>query len=80
MIVAVSCAGEVEGEGTKVLVDHATLNGLLGLGSKVAGYAIVTLRPVESTVTVTVESLGTAVKVVPVGKADPAGRMLPCHT
>lgn len=59
---------------------YTTLNGDAGLSTKVEGSGMVTIKPVASTVGVTVGSLETRVKVVSAAKAEPAGASVPVYT
>jgi hypothetical protein len=77
VIVAVREVGELAGSGVNVLVVQTTLKGDAGLSTNVLGSGMVIIRPVASTVGVTVGSLDVRVKVVPAGKAAPLGERVP---
>ena len=53
------------------------MNGAAGLSTNVEGSGMVTIRPVGSTVGVTVGSLDTKAKVVSAGYTAPAGAKTP---
>ena len=50
------------------------------MSTKPVGRGMVTIKPVASTVGLTVESLDVTAKVVPAGKADPEGASVPVKT
>ena len=77
-MVAVNDAGALSGDGTNVEVDQ--LISRFSPGATVEGRGTVITRPVSSTVGTTVGSVDVTEKVVPAGKAAPAGSMVPVNT